>query len=71
MITIKDTIGKLWISCPKCKSAVLVEEWGEQTCRYEKCDVNKFLFELNPDTILLILEKIQENNIQIKHEGHH
>ena len=64
MISIKDTIGSLWIPCPKCKSAVCITEWGEQTCIYEGCDGNKFLFELNFDISKLILEKIKESKIR-------
>ena len=54
----------LWVPCPKCKSAVCIEHWGEQTCLYEKCDGHKFKVEFNPETALLILEQIQRNNIQ-------
>jgi hypothetical protein len=54
----------MWIPCPKCKSAVCITQWGEQTCIYEKCDGHKFTFEFNPETALLILEQIQKANIQ-------
>jgi len=64
VISIKDTIGSLWVPCPKCKSAVCITEWGEQTCIYEGCDGNKFLFELNFDTSKLILEEIKESKIR-------
>lgn len=66
MISIKDTVGSIWIPCPKCKSAVLIEQWGEQTCVYQGCDGHKFTFEFNFDTATLILEKIQQNNIRIR-----
>ena len=64
MISIKDTIGSLWIPCPKCKSAVCITEWGEQTCIYEKCDGHKFTFEFTHDNAIMILEQIQKSNIQ-------
>jgi len=63
MISIKDTVGNIWIPCPKCKSLNCVTEWGEQTCLYERCDGHKFLFEFNPTTALMILEQIQKRNI--------
>ena len=43
-----------------------MKEWGEQTCIYEKCDGNRFPVEFNADTALLILERIQQNNIRIQ-----
>ena len=64
MISIKDTVGSMWIPCPKCKSAVCITEWGEQTCIYEKCDGHKFTFSFNPETALMMLEQIQKSNIQ-------
>lgn len=54
----------MWIPCPKCKSAVCITEWGEQTCIYEKCDGHKFTFSFNPETALMMLEQIQKSNIQ-------
>ena len=64
MISIKDTVGSMWIPCPKCKSAVCITQWGEQTCLYEKCDGHKFAFEFTPETAVLMLEQIQKTNIQ-------
>jgi len=63
MISIKDTVGSVWVPCPKCKCSVCITDWGEQTCIYEKCDGNKFLFELNFDTAKLILEEIQRKSL--------
>ena len=64
VISIKDTAGSMWVPCPKCKSAVCITQWGEQTCIYEKCDGHKFTFEFTPDIALLMLEQIQKANIQ-------
>lgn len=63
MISIKDTVGSIWVPCPKCKSAVCITQWGEQTCIYEKCDGHKFTFEVNNDSLLLLLEQVQKVNL--------
>ncbi len=59
MFSIKDITGHLWVPCPKCGYGVLVEEWGEQTCRYKGCDGHKFLFEYNFQNVELLLKELQ------------
>lgn len=66
VISINDTVGSIWVPCPKCKSMVCITEWGEQTCLYEKCDGHKFSFALTIDVTILMLEKIQLANNQEK-----
>jgi len=65
MISIKDTVGRLWVPCPKCQFGVIVEHWGEQTCRYEKCDGHKFMVEYNLDTATLIFKAIEANTKRV------
>ena len=68
MISIKGILGKhgcLLVPCPKCNSGQLITEFGEQTCKYEKCDGHKFLFEFNFDTAKMLLEIIEKENKRI------
>lgn len=59
MFSIKSIVGHLWVPCPKCGYGVIVEEWGEQTCRYQGCDGHKFLFEYNFQNVELVLKELQ------------
>jgi hypothetical protein len=59
MVSIKDITGHFWVPCPKCGYGVVIEEWGEQTCRYQKCDGHKFTFEYNFQNVELLLKELQ------------
>jgi hypothetical protein len=59
MVSIKDITGHFWVPCPKCGYGVMVEEWGEQTCRYKGCDGHKFVFEYNFQNAELFLKELQ------------
>ena len=61
MISIKDTVGAIWLPCPKCKSYVQVERWGEQTCLYEKCDGHKFTVNFSFDMAQFILKQMEND----------
>lgn len=68
MISIKGVLGKhgsLNIPCPKCNSIQTITEFGEQTCRYEKCDGHKFIIGLNFDTAKMLLESLERENKRI------
>jgi|ERR1051326_2043628 hypothetical protein len=64
--SIKDIVGMLWIPCPKCHSAQCITEWGEQVCKYEKCNGHKWIVEFNFETAGLMLKQIENCNKSLK-----
>lgn len=68
MISIRNTIGKLWVNCPKCNSSQTITDWGNQICKYEKCDKHEFVIEFNLQTATMILQEIQHENLRKSRE---
>ncbi len=66
VISIKDTVGRIHTHCPKCKSIHFVEQWGEQTCIFNRCDGHKFNVEYNSDWANVMLKQIEFQNVALR-----